>query len=128
MPGRTDNQVKNHWNTHLSKKLGIKKQNRKIVGNSKKHSTQVEQTCTLSTDSHSKHSSYSNAKVMEERQLENPLELVVDEASTGEAQWVGKHFADLSPLFPDDHQILDSPGLLLDFLDGNPFDLPWQSF
>ncbi|XP_010551900.1 PREDICTED: transcription factor WER [Tarenaya hassleriana] len=26
VPGRTDNQVKNYWNTHLSKKLGIKDQ------------------------------------------------------------------------------------------------------
>ncbi|KAK3413213.1 hypothetical protein EUGRSUZ_I01791 [Eucalyptus grandis] len=26
VPGRTDNQVKNYWNTYLSKKLGIKKQ------------------------------------------------------------------------------------------------------
>ncbi|KAK3440049.1 hypothetical protein EUGRSUZ_B00373 [Eucalyptus grandis] len=25
VPGRTDNQVKNHWNTHLSKRLGLKK-------------------------------------------------------------------------------------------------------
>lgn len=27
VPGRTDNQVKNYWNSHLSKKLGLKKQN-----------------------------------------------------------------------------------------------------
>ncbi|XP_025014255.1 transcription factor WER [Ricinus communis] len=31
IPGRTDNQVKNYWNTHLCKKLGLKKQVRKAL-------------------------------------------------------------------------------------------------
>ncbi|XP_027368848.1 transcription factor WER-like [Abrus precatorius] len=30
IPGRTDNQVKNYWNTHLSKKLGVKKKKSKV--------------------------------------------------------------------------------------------------
>lgn len=31
VPGRTDNQVKNYWNSHLRKKLGIKEKNLKRV-------------------------------------------------------------------------------------------------
>ncbi|XVF14102.1 hypothetical protein REPUB_Repub09cG0028400 [Reevesia pubescens] len=42
IPGRTDNQVKNYWNTHLRKKLGIKdQQNRKVQIDSCQSSKQV---------------------------------------------------------------------------------------
>ncbi|KDP31103.1 hypothetical protein JCGZ_11479 [Jatropha curcas] len=34
VPGRTDNQVKNYWNTHLSRRLGVKKENYKVTTSS----------------------------------------------------------------------------------------------
>ncbi|KAL2321842.1 hypothetical protein Fmac_026221 [Flemingia macrophylla] len=46
IPGRTDNQVKNFWNTHLSKKLGIKKKKKSKVSISPESLPIVEPTGT----------------------------------------------------------------------------------
>ncbi|XP_057950963.1 transcription factor WER-like [Malania oleifera] len=42
VPGRTDNQVKNHWNTHLSKRLGINKGKKKNGASLQKPPAKIE--------------------------------------------------------------------------------------
>lgn len=42
IPGRTDNQVKNFWNTHLSKKLGVDKKKKRKACVTAKYIPRVE--------------------------------------------------------------------------------------
>ncbi|KAL5762063.1 hypothetical protein ACOSP7_018327 [Xanthoceras sorbifolium] len=117
VPGRTDNQVKNHWNAHLCKKLGIEKK-KKVMISSKTHSTRVEDGCRVD-----KTLSFEHLPDGEIAGNQNPSEKSIGEADSLDQQ----HYSEPLLTPTDYHLNLYSPGLI-EFLDGYPLDdLIWQT-
>ena len=116
VPGRTDNQVKNYWNTHLRKKLGASKNTSPShVSTTPKLSAM--EASKSSVESNSKpHSSSSNGatqfKINEG--TSNVLEVSdKPEPMIFESFWASGNYFELS-----------TPGLM-EFFDGCSFDCDW---
>ncbi|KAL0728096.1 hypothetical protein Bca4012_024189 [Brassica carinata] len=99
VPGRTDNQVKNYWNTHLSKKLGIKDPKAKPSNGDIVH--QISHTNPTETLEETNISNINdNIEIQEDRQGSNYLS----------SHWVH-----------DDEFELSSLTNMMDFIDGHCF-------
>ncbi|GLT86445.1 hypothetical protein SLE2022_377430 [Rubroshorea leprosula] len=118
MPGRTDNQVKNFWNTRLRKKLGIEK-------------TKVEATRSRSSKMHSSGLAEETQRILSPENFDferlQSSEVTVDgnppnavEMRTEELQFGSVEFGN------SDGFDMDGPEFL-EFYDGYPFDEIWQN-
>ncbi|XP_077242577.1 transcription factor WER-like [Tasmannia lanceolata] len=128
VPGRTDNQVKNYWNTHLSKKLGIRKVKRDLGVTSPSHSKKngkLGENFSLPRDSTSKLPSYGyddkeiglegNKDYHKPTMASEPSEPVVSECYMN-SLWVY-----------DESLNLSTPSLI-ELLGSYPLDLLWHNF
>ncbi|GLU03084.1 hypothetical protein SLE2022_203020 [Rubroshorea leprosula] len=120
MPGRTDNQVKNYWNTHLRKKLGIKKTKGEVV---RMRSSEVVGSSQPAEEAVQKR--LQPDKFDFELLPRSEVTVAGDTQSTGEMGNEESQFG-IIEFINNDLFDMPSPGLL-EFSDGHPFDAIWQS-
>ncbi|KAJ9140331.1 hypothetical protein P3X46_030990 [Hevea brasiliensis] len=117
VPGRTDNQVKNYWNTHLSKRLGVKKGKCKASGPSPVLSAELRKDSNASPSSNCAKSPACDAGVTGQNAMEYGYKSLVELTSRQ-----GMTMGDWSNSFlflNDNDPNLYTPNLM-EFLDESP--------
>ncbi|GAB4846749.1 transcription factor [Ancistrocladus abbreviatus] len=128
VPGRTDNQVKNYWNTHLSKKLGVKKQCKGPIDCDAESSTkrEVEADFELTPNSSSKAFHGSSNGPSKTTADEGDFEAV----RTSDLQELTMTYEGYTNSFWasefDELMSSTTPGYLVEFIDGHSFNLDWH--
>lgn len=114
VPGRTDSQVKNYWNTHLRKKVGIREQTRRVGDSSLTQSRKVDVSGSAAETSASNNTSATNTENLEDKSIQN----AVNNISAAKEFNIDEGF--MNSLWDPDH---DDLGLgtftMMGFMDGN---------
>ncbi|KAL8141967.1 hypothetical protein V2J09_014999 [Rumex salicifolius] len=122
IPGRTDNQVKNYWNTHLSKKLCTVKAKDKLDVQTSSHSLQlIDKTINSSVIPHVEQSG--KGLVEELKSIEDSTAKLLDEISTKEKQ----NFQNSVVQINEDDNLIINPQSLMDFLNEYSLGYTWNS-
>ncbi|WKA04410.1 hypothetical protein VitviT2T_022453 [Vitis vinifera] len=127
VPGRTDNQVKNYWNTHLSKKLGIKKKNNGAnVSSTLTNTREMQKGSEPLMNSSSSPSCGSSRGAAEAKANEGTLQQSLEAPDWHDQLVIGEGYLDSFWAINDDLELTTDS--IMEFLNGCSLDLGRHGF